>query len=45
MFTPINSLSTYYCEIAASSQAETYSTPTSNSITFISIVGMDKKRK
>jgi len=30
--------STFYREIAASSQAETYSTPISNSITFISIV-------
>jgi len=37
--------STYDCEIAASSQIETYSNPTSNSISFISIVGMDKKRK
>jgi len=34
---------TYYCEIAASSQVEIYST--SNSIVFISIVTMDKKRK
>jgi len=36
---------TCYCEIAASSQVETYSAPTSISITFFSIVGMDKKRK